>query len=202
MEPQKHVDQTLRTGLVSPSATVEDLGIRGLRLVSADGRNVAQVSPEACSHSRLAPYTEWADLRRDTADLWTTYCEVMRPARVVRIGVRFINRLELPLPLADLRVFLEAPPQVPHGALPQLNTFVTKVVTRSDDEARTSAVTQAVVETADPRRIAMILDIDVAFVRPLPPDDARIWGEADRLRQLKNEVFFGSITEETVRMYE
>ena len=201
-EPQKQVQHTLSLGPEGPSARVEDFGIRSLRLVSPDGRNVAQISTEAYAHSRLAPYTQWADLRRDTAEVWEVYRAIMRPMRVVRIGVRFLNRLELPLPIANLKVFLEAPPQVPPGALPQLNTFVTRVVTTSGDGARTSSISQAVIETADPNRISLVLDIDVAFTRPLSPDDTRIWDEADHLRALKNDVFFGSITEETVRMYE
>ncbi len=63
----------------------------------------------------MRPYLDFDDLRRDALDLWRVYVEILNPARIQRVAVRYINHLGLPTPVTDLARYLTAPPALPPG---------------------------------------------------------------------------------------
>lgn len=50
--------------------------------------------------------------------------------------------------------------------------------------------------------VPIILDIDVYKMVDFEPDSESIWDLLEELRVYKNDVFFASITEKTVRLFE
>jgi uncharacterized protein (TIGR04255 family) len=63
-------------------------------------------------------------------------------------------------------------------------------------------VTQALERSVDPDHVVVLLDVDAYRDVEIEPHDDRVQSILGRLRDLKNRVFFGSITERTAEMYE
>ncbi len=166
----------------------------GFRFVSADGRVIVTAAQDRIATSRLAPYTRWEDLVSTAKEFCTRYMRIARPETIVRLGVRYINRLDLPVGAADLTRYLAVPPEPFPGADGQLTGFVKRVVT-SGREGVATIVTQAVQEVYDARTV-LIFDIDCALQKPFDVSDSSVWREFSQLRARKNTIFFGNLTQE------
>lgn len=68
-----------------------------------------------------------------------------------------------------------------------------------DEETNIEANVTMNFERIRPNEGAVILDIDVYKKVNLSPDMAEIWQIFEALRDMKNRIFFGYITEETVK---
>jgi uncharacterized protein (TIGR04255 family) len=163
---------------------------------------VVQFRVDGFTFSKLERYTTWSDVFSEALRLWAIYVRVAEPAEVVRIAVRYINRLQVPVP-AEIRDYLEAPPELPSPISQQLRQFLCRLVI--DDATRNSSavIVQATEPLIGPQAISVLLDID-AFKESLAvaPEDPRLPDMFQQLRDLKNEIFFASITERTAEMYE
>lgn len=175
----------------------------GFRLHSSDEKYVAQWQIQGFTLSRLPPYESWDTLLREFKRLWAIYRERTQPTSIARVATRFINNLRLPLANGTsfqqfLVKFGDVPPEAPQAMEAFHQRF--QLVDR-DSEARVlvSLALDPIVGTAPAQ---VILDVDAVILRDMAVDDGRLWSTLDQLHDLKNRVFFGSITEEAARLYE
>lgn len=84
----------------------------------ADGSRVVQVRLDGFSFSRLPPYDRWEAFVEEAEKQWTRYRRLAKPERVTRLGVRFINKLEIPSPQVEIKDYLRIAVDVP-AYLPQ-----------------------------------------------------------------------------------
>ena len=78
----------------------------GYIFIGNEGKNVAQCRLNGFSFSRLAPYETWEQLRDEARKLWATYWQIVGPAPIIRVAVRYINQIDIPLPFRDFRDFV------------------------------------------------------------------------------------------------
>src|ERR1700722_11726801 len=95
-----------------PTVTTTVPEVKGYACWATDKRRVVQARVNGFSFAHLAPYDRWEVLRDDAKVWWSRYGELTHPARVTRCAVRFINRLELPLPMGDLSDYLRRLPEM------------------------------------------------------------------------------------------
>jgi len=79
----------------SPTATRTQLGFQ---YASADKKRVVSARLNGFGLMRLPPYESWEPFCEEARKLWKSYVAVRNPKSVNRVAVRYINRLELPLP--------------------------------------------------------------------------------------------------------
>lgn len=163
---------------------------------------VAQFRVDGFTFSKLERYTTWNEVFSEALRLWEVYVRIAEPAEVVRVAVRYINRLQVPVP-AQISDYLEAPPILPLPISQQLRQFLSRLAI---DDARRNAsavIVQASERMIGPPAIALLIDID-AFRDNLAigPQDTVLPEMFLQLRDLKNEIFFALITEKTAEMYE
>lgn len=182
--------------------TIEDKGRHGYFFRSHDGRNVAQFRRDGFTFSRLKPYMHWEDILAEAKDLWQLYVAKASPELVTRIAVRYINQLNIPLPINDFTRYLTAPPNIPDTIPQAVHHFLTRVVVHDADLDTMANITQALQKSSSPDYVTIILDIDVYKQKELGFDESDIWLTFGQLHDLKNRIFFDSITEETARLYE
>jgi uncharacterized protein (TIGR04255 family) len=175
-------------------------GIDGYRYTSADGTQIIQTRLDGYTFSRLRPYETWEQLRDQALKHWRMYVEVAHPNVVHRIALRYINRLEIQRPLRDFSDYLTAPPIIPKELPQGLSNFLTRVVIPKEPIGN-AIITQALQEVKG-NVIPIILDIDVIHVGQYSPKENRIVGILEELRLFKNEIFFASVTEELLGVYE
>ncbi len=180
------------------SAQVE--GPDGYILTSADGMQVVQGRLDGFTFSRLKPYENWERLRDSAKSLWMKYRETARPVSVERLAVRYINRLELPLPVGELRHWILTVPEIARGLPQGLDGFVMRLHVRFTDPTGYVNITQ----TGEPKDydkvVPLIFDIDAFRLVDLEPSDQAIWSGFQDLRQIKNMVFFKSVTDKFLEL--
>ena len=174
----------------------------GFRLETTDGKRVAQLNIDGFTMSWLTPYDTWESLRDYAKPVWEQYRLTVKPEAVIRVAVRYINRIEIDLPMVDFDRFLVAPPIVPK-CLPQLvENFVTRTVVALTDQQAHVIVTQGSEAVDQGRRtLPVVIDIDAFKEDSFDVDGDSIWTTLEFLRTVKNDAFFGSLTAQALEKY-
>lgn len=173
----------------------------GYMFVSGDEKQIFQARLDGFAFSRLEPYERWDTFRDEARRLWTKYRSVA-PESIVRVAVRYINRIDLPLPIGDLKEFLRTGPDVP-PELPQgLTTFLVRLVIPLDDVEATLRLTQTIVPPASEHVVSIVLDIDIFREISGPLTEEQLWRLLEELRVKKNQAFEACITDRTRRLFE
>ncbi len=186
-----------------PPQTVAKAAPIGLRMHSADEKYVTQCRLNGFTLSRLPPYEAWTNLIDETRRLWAVYVERLGPTRVVRVATRFINNLQLPLePGASFQTYVNKLIDVPEEAPQAVEAFFQRF--RLVDSASGARVILTLALDGLPTNgpAPVILDVDAFTAANLNPTDRELWAILERLRELKNHSFFGTITERTAELYE
>ncbi len=185
-----------------PLTTAESAQI-GLRLHSHDEKYVAQCRLSGFTLSRLPPYEEWPNLVQEARRVWAVYTERLVPKRVTRVAARFINNLQLPMDDGGsyqkyLHKLVDIPDEAPQVVASFLQRFQLVDI---ESDARV-ILTMALEDTLPGRRVPVIIDIDAFRVTDLELPNQDLWDILEKLRELKNRCFFGTITEATAGLYE
>jgi uncharacterized protein (TIGR04255 family) len=180
----------------------EDKGLLGYLFRSGDEKNVAQFRRDGFTFSRLKPYTEWETVLAEAKRLWTLYSVKAAPELTTRIAVRYINQLPIPLPIQDFADYLTAPPRVPETLPQEVSHFMTRVVVCDAATDIRANIIQALQSTAKPEYATIVLDVDVFKQRESGFEESEIWSTFEQLRELKNRIFFDSISEKTAGLFE
>jgi uncharacterized protein (TIGR04255 family) len=170
----------------------------GFTYESADGRQVFQVRTDGFTLNRLAPYQNWDLFAGEARRLWKKYKELAHPEYIELLGLNYINHIFVPEGM-DLSNHLRTYPEV-SPVLPQLlNTFAMSFqATWPGEEQILLFVSQAIGPVIKPGFATIVLSIQ-AF-KPLQRsaadvDEEEIWMLFGKLREVKNAVFEGCITD-------
>lgn len=168
----------------------------GFVLRSADGKWVAQFRFDGFALSRLRPYASWSEMKERAVHCWRAYCGAVRPARISRIAVRYINRIpfakDQPLDRVFTTTFSLA------STLPQaVAGFLLRIVIPFEAENATAAVTQALRENSQ----ECTFDLDVFSLTSAAIDDPDVWERLEKLRVVKNRIFFESLTSQALEAF-
>jgi uncharacterized protein (TIGR04255 family) len=182
-----------------PTSSASEI-IDGYIFISGDDRQIFQARLNGFTFNRLKPYETWENLRDEARRLWHKYKEVTSP-EITRVAVRYINRMEFPLPIKDFSDYLTAAPIVP-AVLPQgVNSFLTRIVIHEPEIDAAGIITQALEQIVNPNILPIILDIDVFKQKSEGMSEEEAWQILERLRHFKNKIFFESITEKAKELF-
>lgn len=174
---------------------------RGYRFISEDGNQIVQFRFDGFTFSRLKQYENWANIKEEAWRLWKLYKEVAEPESILRVALRYINRFEVPIPVrfAD---YLKAPPTVPDGLPQNINSFLSRLVLQEESIGATAIISQSLDQSQDENFVGIILDIDVFRAKDYGMAEKQVWAFLEELRKFKNAVFFNSITDKTVELFQ
>jgi uncharacterized protein (TIGR04255 family) len=150
--------------------------------------------------SQLKPYRSWQDLISEAKIVWSAYVDSLKPVTIDRIACRYINRFEVSNSEFDLGEYLMKPPELP-PQLPQgLSKFLLQFELPVPAAKCTALVTQAL-ERASERSASFLLDIDVFRAVSYASSQAQHWDDLEKLRDVKNQIFFTSLTEKSLDLF-
>lgn len=176
--------------------------INGYRYESSNRTKIVQLSLDGFTFNRLKPYNNWAEVRDEALRLWNLYIELVKPEVINRIALRYINNLNVPMPVMDFRDYLTCPPEVPEGLPQGIISFFYRVVIPANDSKITAIITQALEPKVDIKDyLPIILDIDVIKFTPDGFLEENILAILEKLRNFKNQIFFKSITPKLLEVY-
>jgi uncharacterized protein (TIGR04255 family) len=162
-----------------------------------DEKNIAQFRENGFTFSRLSPYSDWDTVKKEAEKLWNLYCSIAKPETITRIALRYINRLDLTLPV-KMEDFFTQPPSVPENISKDIISYTVRFVIQREELL--ANIIQTTIDLPEKTKIGIIFDIDTYYL-----DDNGInkdlWSTFEKLREFKNLIFFNSITEKTVEMY-
>lgn len=185
-----------------PAVTQSSGGPLGYLFKSSDGLNVVQARKDGFTFSRLRPYEDWESLSGEARSLWAKYVKLASPSKVTRIAVRYINRIDIPLPVGDLKEYILTGPELV-ATLPQkLSTLFFRVAIMDDTSPAAAIITEAIDEEHTRKdNLALIFDIDAVLRGSFPLSAEKLWPEFDKLRSFKNRIFFESLTEKGKELF-
>jgi uncharacterized protein (TIGR04255 family) len=175
---------------------------QGLRLTSGDGLQIAQFLRDGLVFSRLRPYTDWASFSAEAVRLWRIFVELGAPKGIERLGVRFINRVELAKP-DDFRSLLANPPD----CLELFGFPLTGFLYQSTHDVPGFPFRINVVRAIQPSnppeefRQSLIVDIDVFATKPVECRDEVVNDYLTKMRWLKDKAFFSLFSESAIKVF-
>ena len=179
----------------------------GFRLNTDDQAEVALIFPNGLATARLAPYPGWEALRDRALANWTEWRRASPARQPTRIGVRYVNRIDVPIEgeagKISLSKYLEFRPLVPNisGQRPFAG-YMQQVTLPTDTPPWSATITSAVV--APPpllNHISLLLDIDLFRTAEIPANEDELWKLVDGVRGLKNRIFESCITDEARKLF-
>lgn len=172
----------------------------GYRFLSKDNRQIFQARLDGFTFNRLAPYDRWESFRDEARRLWTIYRSIATPKNITRIGVRYINRLDLPLPFTDFKDYLKTVPEISPDMKQGLSGYFMQLQLPQIDLNAMLVLNQTLIEPPAPDVVSVLLDFDLYSETDLPNDEQAIWERFELFRARKNKVFEACITDRVRRM--
>ena len=176
-------------------------GWLGMEFRDKEKQFVLRLQKDGISYHKLKPYTSFTDILPQLKELWWKYCEIFQPAGVSQIGLRFVNRIELPndVTAENLSDYLSV---VPHVKLPS-ETDIKNILSRVHVESNelSGYISFSNVSTIQPSIEAVILDIDTWKSHDSSASNQVIWNDFSELRAFKNKLFLESLTEKCLSLF-
>jgi uncharacterized protein (TIGR04255 family) len=204
VEPQSTVQAefSVMPGQI-PFAQRRDIGWSGLVLKSGDGLQIAQFKRDGFTFSRLQPYEDWERLKAEALRLWRIHAALSKPMEIQRIGLRFINRIDLPLNETRFEDYIQPHPSPPRGLdLPFVGFLHAETLAVPGHPYAINLV--RTIQSPQPplsNQFALIIDTDVSTIQPIEHQEDWFDKGLDEMRWLKNKVFFGSMTEKAIQKF-
>jgi uncharacterized protein (TIGR04255 family) len=167
--------------------------------------SAVQSRPEGFTFSTLPPYEDWADLIAKALPIWEKYRARFRPTRIVRCSVRYLNRLMLPGPKIDFDDYIVGLPRIPPELPQELTEFNSSYVVPLTPTGTIGRVGLSFSSNnmTDISVVPVLFDIDILQECDVDPMDLQsVHAILSNLRLLKNHVFFGTLTDKAIRVFE
>lgn len=172
-------------------------GVGRVFLTRKDETGLIGLAPNVLSVHVMRPYPGWAHLLPRIAEVLEKYPEVQPDPRVVRVGLRSVNRIIIPESSVQLDEWFNGAPTLPAGVGTAISALMSRLETRFNDGAHMS-VTLATVSHDDPDSSAYLLDIDLGWAPAEPVAlDKQLIGLLERLHTREGTAFEAMITDRT-----
>ncbi|MCB0834599.1 MAG: TIGR04255 family protein, partial [Bacteroidetes bacterium] len=169
----------------------------GFAYTNEDKQQIAQVQLNGFTFSRLQPYQSWEPFRDEGRRLWEVYRDLVQPEMVTRMAVRYINRLDLPLPLSDFKDYLRTVPEVAPDLPQGLAGYFMHLTIPYEDIQSTLLLNQAIIQPKREGVVSVVLDIDLFRKMDRPDEEQEMWHFFETLHERKNDIFEACITDRT-----
>ena len=170
---------------------------------SEDRTRTVRLGRDAISLSALSgAYSNWEKFSAEFREVWNHYFEHNHPTTITKISTRFMNEIRLPLGTRlKLEDWFTCGPRVPEGLTDTVSKFTNQIEVPCENNARILINLVAIGPTQPTDALVVLLDIDVADFTEYSAETNEVWSQLERLHQLKNLAFFGSLTDKTLEIY-
>ncbi len=176
--------------------------LSGYVFISEDKTRQLQVKIDGITLNILKPYENWEKHFTYFIEIWNKYNELFSPNSITRIATRFINRIEIPMPLNNFQEYIVNTPPIPK-CLPQVfaSFFMQTQIPCNIEGANRNAIISETIEPITNDILPFILDIDVFQVLDVQNKDNNLIKNFNEIRILENEIFENCITDKTRNLF-
>lgn len=169
-------------------------------MVMSNNRQTVVIGPNVFGFSQLAPYSNWTTFRDSARLYWNIFSERLHPLKVVRIATRFVNRIDIPIPVTDIKKYFATGPMLGAGMSDMLAGFYMQLQLPQVDLGCIAIVNEALIPPANENAASFLLDIDV-FEEGDFADMKYPWQRLEEFRIRKNQIFESCITDHTRELF-
>jgi len=162
---------------------------------------IVQARLNGYGFSKLQPYEKWETFVSEAKELWGKYRDLVNPSKVTRIGLRYINRIEIPMPVYDFKEYFLTFPEIAEGLPSAISGLFMRLTLPKPCTDYNAIITQAINQATN-QSLPIIFDIDVAKTGEFDASSDEIWTFLAEMREYKNEIFFKSLTEKAKGLFE
>jgi uncharacterized protein (TIGR04255 family) len=187
-----HINQNVA---VNPKST-------GYKLNSDNQSDIVSISQNALAVARLAPYLGWDVLHKQFVTAWKSWKKVAKTKPVSRIGVRYINRIDIPRGENEINLedYLTFCPKTPDFGNSPITEYLIQI-TQQINESWFTTITSRAVPSPLVNCMSLLLDINVFRIKDIPLKDEDLWAVVNEAHTIKNTVFQSCITQKTEELF-
>lgn len=177
--------------------------VDGHRRSSTDADELLVLWPAEFVVSQLAPYPGWeAFIARFERD-WRAWRHIVGYREIRRIGLRFINRIDIPIVANKIEheKYLNIYARMP-DLIGSVSNYSTQVATAIEDIKCLLTVNSGTVRAPILEHGSFLLDIDFGRMIDVPQKDEDILVLLNEIRVKKNEVFEACITKRSRKLFQ
>lgn len=172
----------------------------GVRLTSANDQKIIVVRKTHIIFGFRAPYQGWDEFYSSARLVFDTVREKLSYKPIKGIGLRYVNRIDIPIAQEGALVtpsdYLTVSVGLPNTAITAITRGFQSVTEIELNHDR--LVARVVSATADPALInhaSLLLDIDIIAEREIPQKAEEFWAFVGRMRDSKNALFETLVTD-------
>jgi uncharacterized protein (TIGR04255 family) len=178
--------------------------LSGFRRVNDDNTTVCVITEVYLATSVLAPYPGWNQFLPMVQRNYEILRREVGVAAVSRIGIRNINRIDIPLPHdgGAIRVsdYLRCYPEFPSDFQP-VTGFALQGMAQLPDDRLAVTINQARIESPLIDHESIVLDIDVGRTDDIPFRAEAMWEVVGMMRIKKNMLFEACLTDRARELF-
>lgn len=181
---------------LSENAATVNQSFAGYTMRSADGAAAIVLNTTSLATTKQAPYPGWESLVSDAKSNWDVWRKEIGKKKIIRVGVRFINRIDIPVNEGknlDLEEYLNV------GArIPDLGLSITNFALHAEANSKLPySLLINVGSTPSPlvKTASFLVDLDLFAVNDLPQSDDDLWHWIEQFRGYKNSLFESFVTD-------
>lgn len=181
-------------------------GIVGFKLTNEDQTEVSQIKQNSMVCSKLAPYSGWESFQPRAVADWDIWRKTTKNKKIDRIGVRFINRIDIPYITGvkiDLEDYLTVVPKYPEPDLiSSFTEYTMQVKGPFVAEGFGLILNSHIVKSPLIDHFSVVLDLDLYPMGELPQRDDKIWELVNDIREHKNLAFEMCIKDNARKLFD
>lgn len=172
----------------------------GHKLATPDGAFIAQVRRYGLAFSSMAPYPGWTTFTSEFDKVWAQWKKATEAKKIDRIGIRFINRIDIPY---DETTLLDSDDYLSVGVRLPAPTGNVAMAWQIVSECPVENTPFNVIIRAGSAESALLgfasynLDLDLHCSVDVPQTHTDISSLLDQAKSAKNRVFEACITDRT-----
>lgn len=153
--------------------------------------------------SQLAPYPGWDDFFQRFVRDWKVWKRVMGFRTIARLGVRYINRIDIPVsgPIVEHETFLNVYPKLP-DILGSVGAYAVQTVLKIEDIGCQLILNSAVVPAPILDHASFVIDQDIVKDVDPPQSDKAIYELLKEIRVKKNDIFEACISDRARELFQ
>ncbi len=176
-------------------AQAESQSTGRMQFFREDEKALVQVDRDLLVVNHLKPYPTWQHFLPLIREAFDAYRQVAEPSSVRRIGLRYINRIEIPGPRIELGDYFCFTPRLGPDVPKDFASFIVGIQVpyqNSRDTLRLQATTAA---AQPPDTVAIMLDLDYFLAQPTQASLETVFEWLEVAHGHTEEVFEACITE-------
>ncbi len=163
----------------------------GFRFTSENGNRIVQCRQDGFTFNQLKHYPGWNDAIDEARKLWGLYKATLMP-EARRVAVRSINKIEFPCFPDKILEYVSIFPKFPDDFPLVENSVVQSQF--SYPGGIKAIITEKIIFESPITSFLLDIDVFLNFETGII-DEEHIWNSFDKIREIKNKVFFGCISE-------